>query len=155
MNLFPVIALVTLALGLTPGPGLAATKSPEKIVKELYTWVFKHDQNPDVATMEEKQDLFQPAFYEALTQAMDASQDDEQPALDFMPFVNAQDEFDSFRLGETIGEVDGTVVPVILRMGKDEVKVDVELVKNQGEWKISNLLYEESDLQSILAELDK
>src|SRR5581483_7978122 len=102
MKLHTVIALaVSVVLEIQPCPAATSKPAAGKTVADLYQWVFAKGQNPRASELPEKKDLFEATLYDSLLAAFKKdSNNDEDSAIDFAPFVNAQDSYETYSVGD-------------------------------------------------------
>lgn len=148
-------AATVLALSAIAGPAAAqAQRDPAAVVTALYRDHFAHQQNWD-GTFRRQRALFAPslvAMLDADTRAA-AAHPDEIVGLDFDPLTNAQDTMDGFTVGTATRSGATAVVPVTLRQGTARIRVRVRLARIGTAWRITNIVYPDSDLVTILREM--
>jgi hypothetical protein len=128
--------------------------SAAAVVVALYRDHFAHEQNW-TNTFERNKKLFAPALLELFDEndRLQAANPDEVVGLDFDPLTSSQELADSFRLGGTTHEGQEAVVTVAVAIGGESRNIRIRLVPAEASsWLVSNIIYDEGDLASILSE---
>lgn len=149
------LAAFVLALSPLSIPAAAqAQRDPAAVVTALYRDHFAHQQNWD-GTFRRQRALFAPALQAMLdadTRAA-AANPGEIVGLDFDPLTNAQDTMDGFVVGAATRSGATAVVSVTVRQGTARTRMRVRLARVGTAWRITNVVYPEGDLVSILRQL--
>jgi hypothetical protein len=134
--------------------GAAPGATPEAFVTAFYRAHFAHKQRFDL-TVKRERAKFAPELLALLDEdaKRSAANPDEIVGLDFDPFINAQEEATRFKLSGTTREGADAIVAVSLYFGSEARPVRVRLTPSGASWRISNFVYDEGDLVSILKEL--
>jgi len=148
-------AAAVLALSAMASPAAAqAQRDPAVVVTTLYRDHFAHGQDW-TGTFRRQRALFAPSLV-AMLDADDhaaAANADEIVGLDFDPLTNAQDTMDGFTVGTATRSGATAVVPVTVRQGTARTRLRVRLARVGTSWRITNVVYPEGDLVSILRQL--
>lgn len=151
-----VLALAATASPSQTGNSQKASKatSPEAVVRALYQDHFAHDQNWE-ETYKRQRQRFAPELCALLDEdkRAAAAAPDEIVGLDFNPFTYAQEEATAFRIASTKRDGANAIVSVALGEGDLVTEVRIRLAPSGSDWLVTNILYEEDDLASILREL--
>jgi hypothetical protein len=131
-----------------------AQRDPAAVVTALYRDHFAHGQDW-TGTFRRQRALFAPALV-AMLDADDraaAANPDEIVGLDFDPLTNAQDTMDGFTVGTATRTGATAVVPVTVRQDTARVRMRVRLARVGTTWRITNIVYPEGDLVSLLRQM--
>jgi hypothetical protein len=125
--------------------------NPDAVVRALYTDHFAHQQNIE-NTFRRKRLTFAPQLRRLMDESFrkQRANPDEIVGLDFNPLTNAQEEANGFEIGSPIYEQTEAVVPVTVKFGIEPSTIQVRLVLIDQRWYVSNVIYDESDLVTIL-----
>jgi hypothetical protein len=137
------------------GAKSAAADSPAAVVRELYK-VHRNGYGPLFEKRGRKlhEKFFDRRLADLIWKDLTETPADEVGHIDFDPLFNAQDfKITNFRVGAADVRGDEATVPVTFLNFKEKVKIDFRLVRTEGGWKVSNIVYgADSDFLKILSE---
>lgn len=136
-TLFAGTALLATGMAFAAGQ----TASPTRTVASFYTWYFANQAN--WTNISGARQYLTPSLYASLAKVLAEEQKEHAAILDFNPFVNAQEEAQSYSTGTPSGSGATRSVPVQLRFAhiKGAGTVRVIVVRAAGGWKIDNFVY--------------
>ncbi|HQR39075.1 MAG TPA: DUF3828 domain-containing protein [Blastocatellia bacterium] len=144
-----VLALAVAAVVSPAAQGAAAT--PKQMVTTLYQYHFAHKQRWDL-TFKRYRSYFSKDLL-ALFDDNDkrqAASPDEVVGLDFDPITDSQEEASGYAVTGVTSDGASAVVTVRVRTGTEHRDVRVQFGKEGAAWKITNVLYDEENLATIL-----
>jgi hypothetical protein len=124
----------------------AAANSATDVLKKFYEWYEVQPNHRWTDHFSQVKSLFDPGLYTALVTVLHSKANQEEPILDFDPFVNAQWDAKSYAFGTPSTKGGDVLVPVTLNLsGRPEAKTTLTAVlrKNAaGNYVIYNLIYD-------------
>ena len=127
---------------------------PETVVKELY----RVHRNGNGHVFEKRGRKLQQKFFDQKLAALiwknlTQTPEGEVGNIDFDPLFNAQDmQIKNFRVGVSTVKDDTATVPVTFVNFDQKVRLVFRLVNTKQGWKVSNIVYGDSDLVQILSQ---
>jgi hypothetical protein len=131
-------------------PGNQAA-DPVTTVKGFYAFHFKHKFDYSAPGLRLRRRWLDDSLYRLLLAELKKPvKNDEPPDLEGDPFTNSQEYPTSFRVGSSKADGNKTTVEVFFvwkEKGKlvDERRIEVELLKSPGGWKIANIVSGDGD----------
>jgi hypothetical protein len=131
-------------------PALAsnATTAPSATaaVKDFYGWYLVQPNHEWTADLSQVKSTFDPSLYTMLETVLRSKANQEQPVMDFDPFVNAQWDATSYLLGTPVVKGADVRIPVTLNPAgqsnpKTTLTVDLRMDAS-GRWLIFNFIYD-------------
>jgi hypothetical protein len=118
-------------------------KTPEELVSFIYRQYVGKTPDDDIFRWSEKamaERLFEPTLARGLVRALNSPENQEEPIIDFDPFVDGQDfEIKSFTLKAERGTTDrARIVAAFDNMGEPR-RVTYDLVSTKAGWRIHNI----------------
>ncbi len=132
------------------GPALASgsTTAPSATaaVKDFYGWYLVQPNHEWTAHLSQIKWTFDPTLYTMLQTVLHSKANQEEPVLDFDPFVNAQWDAASYVLGTPVVKGAEVRIPVILNPAEHpNPKTTLTVVMRadaSGRWVIYNFIYD-------------
>jgi len=131
-------------------PALAsnATTAPRATaaVKDFYGWYLVQPNHEWTAHLSQIKSTFDPTLYTMLQTVLHSKANQEEPVMDFDPFVNAQWDATAYALGTPVVKGAEVLIPVTLNPAghpnpKTTLTVDLQMDAS-GRWLIYNFTYD-------------
>ncbi len=125
-----------------------ATTAPSATaaVKDFYRWYLVQPNHEWTAHLSQIKSRFDPSLYTLLQTVLHSKANQEEPVMDFDPFVNAQWDATSYVLGTPLLKGAEARIPVILNpAGHPNPKTTLTIVMRadaSGGWVIYNFIYD-------------
>ncbi len=153
--LWPLTLFVLIALFAAGGRSVAAQESPgARVVNSFYGWFFTHQTNW-TANLSGARGYLTPSLFRSLEKMVAIEQQEQAAVLDFNPFLNSQEEAQSYTTGKPSGSASTIAVPVMLRFAhlSQPGMVRAIVVDGPAGWRIDNIVYPgNGDLRRALQE---
>jgi hypothetical protein len=144
-----------------PIPARADSSSPTATLTKFYEWYLRQPNHEWTKNFVQAKAFFDPTLYTMLVTVLHSKANQQEPIIDFDPFVNAQWDAASYALGAPTTKGGNVQVPVTLNLsGRPNAKTKLTAVlrKNaSGSYVIYNLIYDPTfNLRDFLRkQLDK
>jgi len=129
-----------------PIPALTEGSSATAVLKKFYDWYLRQPNHEWTKHFAQTKPLFDPTLYTMLVTVLHSKANQQEPIIDFDPFVNAQWDAASYALGTPTTKGSNVQVPVTLNLsGRPNAKTRLTAVlrKNtSGSYVIYNLIYD-------------
>lgn len=127
-----------------PIPARSDNAGATAVLNKFYTWYLRQPNHEWTAHFSQVKGLFDPSLYTALETVLHSKANQQEPIIDFDPFVNAQWDAESYAFGTPNIKGAGVRVPVALyRRLYPKATLTAILRKNAaGSYVIYNLIYD-------------
>lgn len=129
------------------------TKSPASVIRDLYK--VHNDWKGGIFETRGKKHIyrfFDQKLADLIWKNIRQTPEGELGNLDFDPLYNAQDTgITNFQIGKPLLEGDTATVLVAFRNFGERVRIKFEMHNGEGGWKVKNVIYDKSDLITILS----
>ena len=129
------------------------TKSPASVIRDLYK--VHNDGKGGIFEARGKKYIyrfFDQKLADLIWKNISQTPEGELGNLDFDPLYNAQDTgITNFQIGKPLLEGDTATVLVTFRNFGERVRIKFEMHNGEGGWKVKNVIYDKSDLITILS----
>jgi hypothetical protein len=136
----------TLLLAAAPMPGRSNDSGATSTLKKFYAWYSLQPNHEWTGHFSQVRSLFDPGLYTMLEAVLRSKANQQEPIMDFDPFVNAQWDASSYAFGAPIGKNADVQVPVTLNLsGRPNPKTKLTAVLRKtaaGGYIIYNFVYD-------------
>jgi hypothetical protein len=133
-------------LAITPMAARSDDSRATSTLKKFYSWYHLQPNHEWTAHFGQVKALFDPGLYTVLETVLHSKANQQEPIIDFDPFVNAQWDAKSYALGTPIDKGADVQVPVTLNLsGSPNAKTTLTAVLRRnasGTYVIYNFIYD-------------
>jgi hypothetical protein len=138
------LSIVIFLIAALPVGSPAADDDVAQTIRTFYKWYVPHLEKGEKAKSDHQMSDFATARLLARIKQLSKSEKDDVPALDYDPFLNAQDYSADWATRVAVRNVklsgDKATATVVLGGGEERSTVHLILIRTDGRWKIDNFV---------------